>query len=221
MAVNKPLFAMAALLAGGTGAHAYTADQGVLVQCVAQLSIIASQQQSGVSSALVYPPLEESGARFAQVVGERLMAEAKQSREQVRDAFVAGVSAEQKRATAGGGARDIPRDEVIACIALMEKTAPAPPPPTLPQCAGMVKLAYDEVHAREGLSKSAKDMATIAAVLDARARDDLIGAGKSRDEADRILTETREAIARDAARREADGVSAGLDFQACFDMATE
>ncbi|MBB5686237.1 hypothetical protein [Sphingobium boeckii] len=219
--MNRPFLVIAALLAGGATAHAYTPEQAGLIQCVAQLSIVASQQQAGVSSALVYPPLETSGARFAQVVGERLMADARQSREQVRDAFVAGVAAEQKRATAGGGARDIPRDEIIACVALMEKTAPAPPPPTLPQCAGMVKLAYDEVHGREGLSKSAKDMATIAAVLEARARDGLLADGNSQGDADRILTQTRETIAKDVARREADGVSAGLDIQPCFDMAME
>ena len=221
MGVNRALIAIAALLAGGTAAQAYTPEQGRLVQCVAQLSIIASEQQAGVSSALVYPPLADSGARFAQVAGERLMREAKQSREQMRDAFIAGVAAEQKRATADGGAREIPRAEVIACIDLMEKAAPAPPLPTLPQCAGMVKLAYDEVHGREGFSKSAKDMAMIAAVLEARARDALMEAGKSRTEAERSLTETRETIAKDVTRREADGVSAGLDIQPCFDMAVE
>lgn len=217
--------AAAGSTAGCTAAWAapapFTPDQAHRIQCVAQLSIIASEQQNGVASALAYPPLADDGARFAQWVGERLMTESKRTKEQVRDAFVAGVAAEQTRATAGGAAREIPRGEVVACIALMEKLAPAPPPPSLPQCAAMVKIASDEVHAREGLSGGAKDLATIAAVLDARARDQLLGSGQSREETEKVMAKTRAEIAREAARRAADEVSAGLDFQACFDMAKE
>jgi len=226
--VNKLLIAaLAAVGSTATWAAAaaapvpFTPDQAKRVQCVAQLSIIAAQQQGGVASALAYPPLADDGARFAQMVGERLMAESRRTKEQVRDAFVAGVAAEQKRAAAGGGAREIPRGDVVACIAMMEKIAPAPPPPSLPQCAAMVKIAYEEVHEREGLSSGAKDLATIAAVLDARARDQLLASGKSREETGKVMADTRAEIAREAARRAADEVSAGLDFQACFDMAKE
>lgn len=225
MVVNKPLLIMAAISCAIGSVQAapasFTPDQAKQIQCVARLSIVASEQERGTSSALAYPPLAESGAYFAQIVGEKLMAATGRSKEAVRDAFVAGVAAEQKDATVGGKTRELPRAEVIACLELMESVAPAPPPPSLPQCAAMVSLAYDEVHAREGLSKSAKDLATIAAVLDARAREEMRGAGKSRTDVDHAMSETRAEIVKDVARREADGVSAGLDFQDCFDMATE
>ena len=222
--MNRAAVALLALAAGTAAVAApapLTPDQAKSVQCVAQLSIIAAQQEEGIASALAYPPLAESGARFAQMVGEQVMQAHGLSKEAVRDAFIAGVAAEQKRATAGGGARELPRGEVVACIERMERLAPAPPPPTLPQCAAMVKLAYEEVHAREGLSGSAKDLATIAAVLDARARDELLGSGKSRAETEAAMAATRAAVEKDVARRAADGVSAGLDVEACFDMAKE
>lgn len=217
-------FLLAALLTAALAQGAPAAASGPLnpvqqqkLGCVATLAIVASEQARGVASE--WPALGERGARYAQVVGETLIYEVGWTKEAIRDAIITAVAERQKRASANGTSRDLPREEVAGCVALMDEIAPPPAPPGLPQCAAMVSLAYGEVHGREGLSNAAKDLATIASVLDYRAREALRGAGKSGTEIDEEMTLTRETIAAEAKRREAGGVSAGLDYGACFELA--
>lgn len=179
--------------------------------CVATLAIATYQQQHGTASGR-WPPLAEDGGRFAQWFGEAEMKRSGQSREQVRDAILAAVAQRQK----GGELDDA---EVTACIARMRETVPPPLAPGLPQCAAMLKLAYDEEHGRNGVSKEAKRLATAASVLDHKAREALRGQGRSGTEADAAMTAAREAVVADLKAREADGVSAGLDYSACLTMA--
>ncbi|MEP6102056.1 hypothetical protein, partial [Parasphingorhabdus sp.] len=93
------------------------------------------------------------------------------------------------------------------------------PKPDLNQCAGILQLAYDEVHDREGLSKTAQDLKTLAAVLDSRARDKMRAEGLSGQESDILLTQSREAMLADAKQKEAEGQSSDLDFEHCFTLA--
>ncbi|RJF90381.1 hypothetical protein D3876_09005 [Sphingomonas cavernae] len=190
-------------------------DQQRQIGCVATLAIVASEQTRGRASE--WPALQARGARFAQVVGERVMKEAGWTKEQVRDAILASVAARQ--AQTKGASADLPDNEVRDCIAMMDAQAPAPPPPTLPQCAAMVTAAYEEVRARDGQTAGAKDLKTIASVLHYRAREALRAKGMSGSEVDREMAQTREAIAAEAKRRVADDVSAGLDYSPCLEMA--
>ena len=52
----------------------------------------------------------------------------------------------------------------------------------------MLQIAYEEVHDREGLSKTAQDLKTLATVLDSRARDKMRAEGLSGQESDILLT---------------------------------
>lgn len=91
------------------------------------------------------------------------------------------------------------------------------------QCAVYVQLAYEEVKGREGDSNTARDLKTLASVLESRARDEMRDAGLSGNEADAKLIETREAaIAKEKARNPGDDTQAAdgdIDFEACFNMA--
>jgi len=209
-------FAAAALVQGAAAPASGPLNpaQREQVECVAALAIVASEQQRGVPAAAAWPPLAERGARFAQVTGERLMAEAGMTKEAVRDAIIASVAAHQKAAGEAGAAKELPRDLVQGCVALMDRQTPPPAPPTLPQCAAMLALAQERPGAGD-----ARDLKTLASVLDHRAREQLRASGKSGTEIDREMTLTREAIAAEAAKREADGVSAGLDYGPCLEMA--
>ena len=186
-----------------------TPAQTEQVRCVAALAIVASEQQRGNRADI--QPLAKRGAHFAGTVGEALTKDGARSRDQVKADILAEVAAFQKGAPKG---EDLPRATVTKCIALMEKVDPPLPPPTFPQCAAMLALAYDDVHAREGLSKSAKDLATFGAVLDARAREVLRDDGKGQSESDAIIGTTREKLIADAkAGKEAP------DIELCFEMA--
>ena len=80
-------------------------------------------------------------------------------------------------------------------------------------------LAYPLLAEREGLSKTAQDLKTLAAVLDSRARDRLRAEGLSGQESDIILTQSREATLADARQREAQGQGSDLDYDHCFVLA--
>jgi len=189
------------------------------LSCVAVLAIIASEQERGVESAFDYPLLSERGATYAGLVGKRIMEETGRTKEQVRDDILAALAAEQ---TLGKNAADpdaVVRREMATCLPLLDAAVPPKPKPDLNQCAGMLQLAYEEVHDREGLSKTAQDLKTLAAVLDSRARDKMRAEGLSGLESDILLTKSREAMLADAKQKEAGGESADLDFEHCFTLA--
>ena len=167
------------------------------LSCVAVLAIIASEQERGVPGALDYPLLAERGATYAGLVGERLMSETGRTREQVREDMLAAV----------------------ACLPLLDAAIPPKPKPDLNQCAGMLQLAYEEVHQREGLSKTAQDLKTLATVLGSRARDKMRAEGLSGQESDILLTRSRELMLAAARQKEARGQGSDLDFDHCFTLA--
>lgn len=171
---------------------ALSADQQQRVRCVAILAIIAGEQERRTAAALALPPLTRRGARFAQVAGEGVVKESGRTEAQVREAILAEVAAVQKAARASG---TLPIEPARTCIALMETIAPPLPPPSPVQCAGLLKLAADDVRRREGMTKAAMDLTTLASVLESRARNELLSSGKTASESDRELTLTREAIA--------------------------
>ena len=189
------------------------------LSCVAVLAIVASEQERGVESALAYPLLSERGATYAGLVGERIMADSGRSREQVRDEILAAVAAQQALAKDASDPDELVRSEMTTCLPLLDAVVPPKPMPDLTQCAGMLQLAYEEVYKREGLSKTAQDLKTLAAVLDSRARDQMRAEGLSGSESDIILTQVRETMLADARQREALGQGSDLDFDHCFVLA--
>lgn len=178
------------------------------IRCVAALAIVASEQERGQAEALAWPALGGDGARFAQLTGERVMAETGRTKEAVRDDILAAVATLQREAQADGGAAPLPGELVGGCIEMMRA---AVPPPTLPVCAGLVAIAYDAAHARDGLSPEAKDLATVASVLGFRAREQLRAEGRSESEIDRAMTLAREGLAA--------GTTPEPDISACAELA--
>lgn len=189
------------------------------LSCVAVMAIIASEQERGVASALDYPLLSERGATYAGLVGERIMSETGMTKEQVRQEIVAAVAAQQAKGGNGAEADEVVKAEMAQCLPLLDAVVPPKPKPDLTQCAGMLQLAYEEVHDREGLSKTAQDLKTLAAVLDSRARDKMRAEGLSGQESDIMLTQERELMLADSKQKEALGKGSDLDFDQCFALA--
>lgn len=175
------------------------------LQCVGALAIVASEQQRGGGTR--WPPLGDDGARYAQVIGERLV-KTDRTREEVRALMVDAVAGYQK-------AKALPDADVQGCIARMREAAPPPAPPSLIQCAAMMRLAAEGA----GPADERRKIETIASILDHKAREDLRAQGRSGAEADKEIGLAREAVAAEVKAREADGISAGLDTAPCFAMA--
>ena len=189
------------------------------LSCVAVLAIIASEQERGVASALDYPPLAERGATYAGLTGERIMSETGRTREQVRDDILAAVAAQQAMGRGSADADAVVQAEMASCLPLLDAAVPPPSKPNLNQCAGMLQLAYEEVYGREGLSKTAQDLKTLAAVLDSRAREQMRAEGLSGNESDIMLVQVREAVLAADRKREALDQESDLDFDYCFTLA--
>lgn len=186
------------------------------LSCVATLAIVASEQERGIESALRYPLLSERGRIYAGQIGERVMAETGQSREQVRDAILAAVADHQARVKSVAEPDEVVAAEMGKCLPLLDAQLPAKPKPTLNQCAALMQLAYEEVYDREKLSKMAQDLKTLAFVLDNRAREKMRGEGKSGNESDIILTQIREKM---IALQQDQTKESRLDIDHCFALA--
>jgi hypothetical protein len=185
--------------------------QSEQVRCVAALAIVAHQQQDPANNLGDIPLLQKRGAHFAGTVGTALIAHGVRSKEAVRDLFVAGVASFQKA--------KLPRETVTSCIVLMDKVDPPAPPPSLPICAAMMALAYDDTKLREGMGADARSLATYAAVLDNRARTELRAAGKSDAESDVVIGLARESLKSKIDLAMAKGEEPDLDFDGCFALA--
>jgi hypothetical protein len=200
------MFSLALALA--TAPLALTDPQQQQLRCVARLAILAGEQERRTAAALELPPLARQGARFAQLVGDGLVKNSGRSQEQVRDLILQELAAIQKSA---GAEAKLPIEEARGCVALMNQLAPPLPPPPAIQCAGLMKLAADDVRRREGMSKPAMDLITLASVLETRARSELGAAGKSQSQSDKELTLAREAIAAKP--------DTAPDMEACVELA--
>ncbi len=218
--ITVPIFALAlAQTAPTTLPNPLTDIHKRDLSCVAALAIVASEQERGVADSFAYPLLEERGRTYAGLVGERVLQETGLSREQVREQILAAVAEQQRKVQDVAEPRQVVEAEMEKCLPLLEQEVPPKPKPTLNQCAAMVELAYREVYGREGLSKTAQDLKTLAYVLDSRARDSLKAEGYSGTEGDIILTQLREEMLADAKAKEGAGQSSDLDFDHCFKLA--
>lgn len=185
-----------------------TVQQQQQLRCVAVLAIVAGEQSRRTAAALNLPPIGSQGGRFAQAVGDAVMKDSGRTQEQVRDLILQQVAAVQK--AAGPGAQ-LPIAEAQGCMDVMNAVASPLPPPSTVQCAGLLKLVADDVRRREGMTKTATDLITIAALIENRARTELVAQGKTKAEVDQALTSAREAI---AARPDD-----APDMEACVELA--
>jgi hypothetical protein len=177
-------------------AAAVSPAQSADIACVAQLAIVASEQKRG-SGWTDYTDVGDEGADYAEVVGQDVVKTTGQTREQVRDLILAAVAGFQKRAK-------LDRTEIDKCVTLMHVRSPAPPLPTMPRCAAIMSLSYEAVKKRDGLTKDAKDLATLAAVLTYRAKEEMIAGGKSDAEADAAVGVERAEAAKTGGAPEAE-----------------
>lgn len=187
--------------------------------CAAAFAIIASEQERGVTSALAYPTMVTRGRTYFVNTAERIVTETASSDEAIGAALTQIVQQLQGDAAQSNDPAGVIDAIMDPCLKKLDAVVPVPPPPSMLQCAVYVQLAYEEVKGREGDSNTARDLLTLASVLESRARDEMRDEGLSGNEADAKLIETREAaIAKEKARDPGDDAT-DIDFEACFNLA--
>lgn len=192
-----------------------TGEHRAALHCAAAFAIAASEQARGEAAAMALPPLAVRGKRYFALTGDRVVSEAGVTREQVRDLLSAEVVAMQKR---GAGDPDgVVAAEVGQCLARLDAAVPPLKVPDMLQCSAILALAFEELHARDGMSAAAGDMKTLTSVLAARTRENLIAAGKSGDEADAALAGAHDAMLKEAFD-DAGGVEK-YDIASCYERA--
>lgn len=196
-----------------------TATQKQDLRCSAAFAIIASEQERRVPWAQEWPRLSVRGKDFFTETGLSLIRESGRTREQVSALMVAEVTALQDAAAGTADPNAIVDAIRQPCLERLGEVVAPLEKPDLVTCAGIMELAYREVHGREGLSASAKDLKTLASVLDDRARKQLLSQGKSANESDRILGEARDGFAAASAERAEQGLTDPTDYDHCFDLA--
>ncbi len=189
------------------------------LSCVAAFAIVASEQERNIPSALDYPLLSERGRSYAGIIGQRVMQDTGQTREQIREAILDAVAAQQDKVKNSGDPDAVVQTVMAKCLSLLDAEVPKKEQPTLNQCAVLLQLAYEEVYAREKLSKTAQDLKTLAFVLESRAREKMRDQGMSGNESDATLLQIRETTVSEAKVKEVDGQSSDLDFDHCFELA--
>ena len=177
------------------------------LRCSAAFAIVAMEQAGG-DALPGWPPLALRGKSFFADTGERVMREAGLTRDGVRALIAAEVQTLQ--------AAPDPDAALAAlagpCVARLDATVPPLKQPDLAQCAAILDLAYEEVHAREGMSAAARDLKTLAMVLADRQRKSVTSTGGSSEAADRTLAQARGAMA-------AEGAAEQFDIAHCYDLA--
>lgn len=187
--------------------------------CAAAFAIIASEQARGVTSALAYPTLVSRGRIYFVKTAERIVTETASSDEAVGAALTRIVQQLQTDAAQSNDPAGVVDAVMEPCLARLDALVPVPPPPSMLQCAVYVQLAYEEVRNREGDSSTARDLRTLASVLESRARDEMRDEGLSGNEADARLIQTREAALAAEAARETEDDEPDIDFEHCFNLA--
>jgi hypothetical protein len=194
-AMVLPVFALFASAAAPPALpRPLSTDEAARTRCVAALAIVANDQARGAEGWTDFPPLDRRGAHFAGVVGEALMKDWTRTREQVRDIMIADVHALQKQYANAPDRQAWIEQVARTCITMMNQIDPAPPPPTLPQCAAIMSLAARDAGKDSADTDKTRLLATLASALDYRARTAMIAEGKSGTERDRAMAEARDSI---------------------------
>lgn len=206
-------------LAAALSAPTLTPAQREDLTCAAAFAIIASEQARGVTSALAYPTLVIRGRTYFVDTAERVVAETGTDDDAVGLALTQIVEDLQAQAAQSNDPAGVVDAVMTPCLAKLDAVVPLPPPPSMLQCAIYLQLAFEEVQGREGDSASARDLKTLASVLESRARDEMRDEGLSGNEADQRFLEAREAIDAREQAREPDDEATDVDFEHCFTLA--
>lgn len=177
------------------------------LRCSAAFAIVAMEQAGG-DALPGWPPLALRGKSFFADTGERVMREVGLARDAVRALIAAEVQALQAAPDPDAALAALAEP----CVARLDATVPPLKQPDLAQCAAILDMAYEEIHAREGMSAAARDMKTLAMVLADRQRKSVTTNGGSNDAANRALTKARSAMA-------AQGAVDQFDIAHCYDLA--
>ncbi len=122
----------------------------------------------------------------------------------------------QTQAVADGDADGVLAAVMGPCLALLDAEVPPLQQPNLPQCAAILRLSYEEVHGAEGLTDRAKDLLTLATVLEARTRREATEQGRTQADADAVLAMEADSVAKVAALL---GGVQRYDIGTCFELA--
>lgn len=198
-----------------------TQEQAGQVRCVAALALAAYDQQRGAPGWEGFPWLPERGARFSDGVTSKLAKQTGRQRADIESDIKSAIADLQNESIEARDPMALTHALVRQCIVMLDAEIPPPAPPSLPSCAAMVAIAYDEVAAREGNSNGAKQLSNMAAILDGKAREQLRAEGKTDAEADIVIGSEKERIlAASSANRER-GDRDDLDFESCFARAAD
>jgi len=187
--------------------------------CVATFAIIASEQVRGDPKMLAYPPMSIKGKYYTANTGLRITKETGKSKEAVREAILKELATLQAAHAKSADPDIVIADSMRKCLPLLEVEVPQKPQPTLPECAALVGFAYDEMYKSEGLSKSARDLKTIASVLDNRAREAMLADGKSGNERDIAMIDSKFAVTAKLKASESGADVSELNMDYCFSLA--
>ena len=196
-----------------------TEDMRADVRCSAAFAVTASEQARGLDSAMRWPLLDARGREFFVATGVKLMDGAGLDRAAVKRLMEDEVAELQRQAAVSNDPASVVDAVMAPCLERLDAAVPPLDKPDLVQCTAILRITYNEVYGREGLSPTARDLKTLESVLESRARKQLTEQGKSGNEADRLLIETQERILAEAKARESKGEPSRIDFQHCFDLA--
>ncbi len=196
-----------------------TDDMRADVRCSAAFAVIASEQSRGLDSAMRWPMLDARGREFFVATGVKLIDGGGLDRASVKRLMEDEVAELQRQAAVSNDPASVVDAVMAPCVERLDATVPPLDKPDLVQCTAILRITYQEVYGREGLSATARDLKTLESVLESRARKELTNQGKSGNEADRFLTETQERILAEAKARESKGEPSRIDYQHCFDLA--
>ena len=188
-----------------------------MLGCAAVFAIVASDQEASRDTALAYPPLAWRGREYFVRASAAVMDEAGLSREAVR-ALLTEAAADLQRRAAAADPDTVVAAAIAPCLPRLEQAVPPLETPDLLQCTAILKVAYEDIHAREGLSPRAQDIATLASVLSAREKEALQAKGASGDEADRTLAQAHDKLMADAAAPGGAGAEK-YDIAHCYELA--
>ena len=122
--------AISVLIPAAATAQAATplsAEQTEHLRCAAAFAIVGSEQDRGAPGSEDYPPLAERGGKFIAFVGEGLMQETGQSREEIRGEIGKAISALQQESIEAPDPDELMHDTVSNCMVLLDQLMPPEP----------------------------------------------------------------------------------------------
>ena len=153
------------------------------------------------------------------VVTAALIRETRRSPADIKAEMLAQVAALQAESVEAVDPAALVRGIADPCIVMLDQLMPPLAPPTLPQCAAALSLAYADLKGTERQSDAGKNLAVFSAVLDDRARTEMKADGKTEAESDIVIGLEKEKLMAEYKAHHRSGQQDKIDYQACFDMA--